>query len=86
MCLEWFCFPKIKVFIDDNVVVVEGVWHPINTLIMFVSVYAPQSIRDKRNLWLKLILMIKKWNKIVVLMRDFNEVCEVADRFGSVFN
>lgn len=52
---------------------------------MFVSVYAPQSIRDKHNLWLKLLLMTKKWNKMV-LMGDFNKACKAVDRFGSILN
>nr|KAJ0194700.1 hypothetical protein LSAT_V11C700351780 [Lactuca sativa] len=63
-----FVFQKIKVFSDENFVAVEGVWHPINTLVMFVSSYAPQSIKDKRNLWLKLLLLIKKWNTTVLFM------------------
>lgn len=79
-------YKKSKVLCCDNYVVVEGVWMPMNTPLMFVSVYAPQSLSDKRLLWSSLLDIIQRWDAAIVLMGDFNEVREQAERFGSVFN
>nr|GEW70956.1 RNA-directed DNA polymerase, eukaryota, reverse transcriptase zinc-binding domain protein [Tanacetum cinerariifolium] len=37
-------------------------------------------------LWDYLSLVMENWNGEVIIMRDFNEVCKKAKRFGSVFN
>nr|GEV53902.1 RNA-directed DNA polymerase, eukaryota [Tanacetum cinerariifolium] len=79
-------YQKSKVFCCDNYVVVEGVWLPTNTPLMFVSVYAPQSLSEKRILWSSLLAITRRWDAAIILMGDFNEVGEQAERFGSVFH
>ncbi|GJW10169.1 hypothetical protein Tco_1575996 [Tanacetum coccineum] len=37
-------------------------------------------------LWDYLSLVISNWEGEVVIMRDFNEVCDKRERFGSVFS
>ena len=53
---------------------------------MWIAVYAPQSLSKKIVLWSVLSNLIANSDGIMVAMRDFNEVREVGERFGSSFN
>ncbi|GJZ38058.1 putative RNA-directed DNA polymerase, eukaryota, reverse transcriptase zinc-binding domain protein, partial [Tanacetum coccineum] len=64
----------------------EGLWIPKNVRIMWVVVYAPQSLSCKIALWSSLASFISNWNGISVVMGDFNEVRFASERFGSIFN
>ena len=79
-------FQCSKVISFDNYVVVEGIWVASNTPVMFISVYAPQPLVEKRRLWNSLLVRIRSWDAPVVVMGDFNEVREAAERYGSVFH
>ncbi|PWA34615.1 RNA-directed DNA polymerase, eukaryota, Reverse transcriptase zinc-binding domain protein [Artemisia annua] len=53
---------------------------------MWIAVYAPQALSCKIALWSTLANLITKWDGVLVAMRDFNEVREAGERFGSFFN
>ena len=50
-----------------------------------ISVYAPQSITDKRSLWSYITSLITRWNGECMVMGDFNEVRNEGERLGSIF-
>ncbi|GJU41066.1 putative RNA-directed DNA polymerase, eukaryota, reverse transcriptase zinc-binding domain protein [Tanacetum coccineum] len=64
----------------------RGTWLQNGLKIMFIAVYAPQDMASKIILWSNLSQLISKWDGIALTMGDFNEVREVGDRFGSVYN
>nr|GEW22148.1 RNA-directed DNA polymerase, eukaryota [Tanacetum cinerariifolium] len=64
---------------------VEGTWMSTNTNLLFMSIYAPQDISRKRQIWLYVSGMINRWNGEVLVMRDFTEVRYAYERFGSIF-
>lgn len=49
------------------------------------NVYAPQSISDKRKLWLDLSNLIKSRYVMWILMGDFNAVRRRDERLNSIF-
>nr|GEX74003.1 RNA-directed DNA polymerase, eukaryota [Tanacetum cinerariifolium] len=42
--------------------------------------------KRKKMLWDYLSFVIRNWDGEVVIMGDFNEVCDISERFGSIFN
>nr|GEV55876.1 RNA-directed DNA polymerase, eukaryota [Tanacetum cinerariifolium] len=54
--------------------------------ILIISVYAPQDLSEKKMLWDYLSFVIGNWDGEDVIMGDFNEVCDISERFGSIFN
>ncbi|GJS19477.1 RNA-directed DNA polymerase, eukaryota [Tanacetum coccineum] len=54
--------------------------------LLVISIYAPQELSEKRDLWNYLQSFISRWNGETVLMGDFKEVRSERKRFGSVFN
>ncbi|GKC17607.1 RNA-directed DNA polymerase, eukaryota, partial [Tanacetum coccineum] len=64
----------------------RGTWLQNGIKIMFIAVYAPQDMASKIILWSNLSQLISKWDGIALTMGDLNEVREVGDRFGSVYN
>nr|GEW74671.1 hypothetical protein [Tanacetum cinerariifolium] len=79
-------FGKDHHIISDNFVAIYGTWKPTRSKILFISVYAPQSIPDKRLLWSYLSSIISQWDGDCIVMRDFNEVRYVEEQMGSLFN
>ncbi|GKE31159.1 RNA-directed DNA polymerase, eukaryota, partial [Tanacetum coccineum] len=63
-----------------------GTWVPSGMKMLIVSVYAPQEFKEKRMLWDYLCTVVRNWDGQVVIMGDFNEVRDVSERFGSIFN
>nr|GEV36290.1 retrovirus-related Pol polyprotein from transposon TNT 1-94 [Tanacetum cinerariifolium] len=63
-----------------------GTWVPSGMKMLIVSVYAPQEFKEKKMLWDYLRSVVSNWDGQVVIMGDFNEVCDISERFGSVFN
>nr|GEZ44336.1 RNA-directed DNA polymerase, eukaryota [Tanacetum cinerariifolium] len=57
-----------------------------NVKILLVSIYAPQQLAYKRDLWEYMSTLIGRWNGEVILMGDFNKVRFRDERRGSVFN
>ncbi|GKB77384.1 RNA-directed DNA polymerase, eukaryota [Tanacetum coccineum] len=59
---------------------------PSSTRLLVISIYAPQELSEKRDLWNYLQSFISRWDGETVLMGDFNEVRSERERFGYVFN
>ncbi|GKA26171.1 RNA-directed DNA polymerase, eukaryota [Tanacetum coccineum] len=79
-------FVKEHVSKSDYFVAIMGTWIPSSTRLLVISIYAPQELSEKRDLWNYLQSFISRWDGETVLMGDFNEVRSERERFGSVFN
>ncbi|XP_023768544.1 uncharacterized protein LOC111917117 [Lactuca sativa] len=79
-----FGFEDIEVT-DRHFLVIYG--HCCGSGIEFAiaNVYAPQSISDKRKLWLDLSNLIKSRDVMWILMGDFNAVRKRDERLNSIF-
>ncbi|GKA90830.1 RNA-directed DNA polymerase, eukaryota [Tanacetum coccineum] len=86
------CVWDPRLFVKDNVsssdyfLAARGTWIPTSTKLLIISVYAPQELTEKRELWDYLRLMIDRWNGEYIILGDFNEVRSENKRFGSSFN
>nr|GFA51416.1 RNA-directed DNA polymerase, eukaryota [Tanacetum cinerariifolium] len=63
-----------------------GTWAPTSSKLLIISVYAPQELNERRDLWDYLRTFIDRWEGDTVIMGDFNEVRSEHERFGSTFN
>ncbi|GJX92507.1 RNA-directed DNA polymerase, eukaryota, reverse transcriptase zinc-binding domain protein [Tanacetum coccineum] len=54
--------------------------------VMFVSIYAPQDISEKKSLWEYITHIIDTWDGECIILGDFNEVRSKQERFGTIFN
>ncbi|GJY67593.1 RNA-directed DNA polymerase, eukaryota [Tanacetum coccineum] len=79
-------FHKEHHIISDNFVALYGTWIPNKVKLLVISVYAPQSVPNKRVLWNYISSLITRWNGESMVMGDFNEVRRMEERWGSVFN
>ncbi|GKA06353.1 RNA-directed DNA polymerase, eukaryota [Tanacetum coccineum] len=79
-------FSKSNHVVSDNFVAVYGNWIPNNMDLLIISVYAPQSIVEKRTLWNFISSLISRWNGEYMVFGDFNEVRFERERMGSIFN
>nr|GEY69866.1 RNA-directed DNA polymerase, eukaryota [Tanacetum cinerariifolium] len=84
-CLHrtWF---KEQVFNCDYFIALMGTWAPTSSKLLIKSVYAPQELNERRDLWDFLRTFIDRWEGDTVIMSDFNEVRSEHKRFGSMFN
>nr|GEU75016.1 RNA-directed DNA polymerase, eukaryota [Tanacetum cinerariifolium] len=79
-------FSKESVTVSDSFVAVCGTWISSSLKLMFISVYAPQDISERRSLWDYINHMINSWDGECIILGDFNEVRSENERFGSSFN
>nr|GFA12740.1 nucleotide-binding alpha-beta plait domain-containing protein [Tanacetum cinerariifolium] len=79
-------FQKINDTVSDYFIMVRGVWVSSGKRLLIISVYAPQDLSKKKMLWHYLSFVIGNWDGEVVIMGDFNEVRDISERFGSIFN
>ncbi|GJS58640.1 RNA-directed DNA polymerase, eukaryota [Tanacetum coccineum] len=79
-------FVKEQVSTCDYFVALMGTWAPTSSKLLIISVYAPQELNERRNLWDYLRTIIDRWEGDTVIMGDFNEVRSKHERFGSTFN
>nr|GEV36064.1 RNA-directed DNA polymerase, eukaryota [Tanacetum cinerariifolium] len=79
-------FKKLNATVSNYFVMVRGNWLSNGKLILFIAVYAPQELSEKKMLWDYLSYVIANWNGEVIIMGDFNEVRNKNERFGSLFN
>nr|GFB64735.1 RNA-directed DNA polymerase, eukaryota [Tanacetum cinerariifolium] len=79
-------FDKDNATISDYFMVVRGTWISTATKVMFVSIYAPQDISEKRYLWEYITHIIDSWDGECIILGDFNEVRSKHERFGTIFN
>ncbi|GJR17111.1 RNA-directed DNA polymerase, eukaryota [Tanacetum coccineum] len=70
----------------DYFVALMGTWAPTSSKLLIISVYAPQELNERRDLWDYLRTIIDRWEGDTVIMGDFNEVRSEHERFGSTFN
>nr|GEW85311.1 RNA-directed DNA polymerase, eukaryota [Tanacetum cinerariifolium] len=77
---------KKQVSTCDYFVALMGTWAPTSSKLLIISVYAPQELNERRDLWDYLRTFIDRWEGDTVLMGDFNEVRSAHERFGSTFN
>ncbi|GJU70252.1 RNA-directed DNA polymerase, eukaryota [Tanacetum coccineum] len=63
-----------------------GTWIPTSTKLLIISIYAPQKLSEKRELWDFIHNMVERWEGEAVIMGDFNEVRTEHERFGTSFN
>ncbi|GJX14027.1 RNA-directed DNA polymerase, eukaryota [Tanacetum coccineum] len=75
LCVWDSCvFIKDHVLKSDYFVAIMGTWVPTSTKLLIISVYAPQELTEKRDLWNYLRSLIDRWDGETVIMGDFNEV------------
>ncbi|GJV11444.1 RNA-directed DNA polymerase, eukaryota [Tanacetum coccineum] len=67
-------FVKDHVSTSDYFLAIFGTWTPTASKLLVISVYAPQDMSEKRDLWVYLSSMINRWDGETVVMGDFNEV------------
>ncbi|GKE24381.1 RNA-directed DNA polymerase, eukaryota [Tanacetum coccineum] len=79
-------FLKENHIISDNFLVLYGSWKPNKIKLLVISIYAPQSLAEKRLLWNYISLLISRWGGECIVMGDFNEVRCEDERMGSAFN
>nr|GEV11059.1 RNA-directed DNA polymerase, eukaryota [Tanacetum cinerariifolium] len=70
----------------DYFVALMGTWAPTSSKLLIISVYAPQELNERCDLWDYLRTFIDRWEGDIVIMSDFNEVRSEHERFGSTFN
>ncbi|GKC91060.1 RNA-directed DNA polymerase, eukaryota, partial [Tanacetum coccineum] len=63
-----------------------GIWISYDVRIMWIAVYAPQSLHGKITLWSSLTNLISNWDGILFALGDFNVVKKAGERFGLIFN
>ncbi|GJY75063.1 RNA-directed DNA polymerase, eukaryota [Tanacetum coccineum] len=84
------CIWDPNMFIKDHVssldYFVMGTWTPSSTKLLIISVYAPQELSEKRDLWEYISSLINRWDGKTMILGDFNEVRTEQERFGSNFN
>ena len=79
-------FIKEKVFVHENYVAVLGVWVGKNVKALMVSVYFPQELALKKQVWDSLLRLFTKVEGEIILMGDFNAVRDHSERLGTTFN
>ncbi|GJT01054.1 RNA-directed DNA polymerase, eukaryota [Tanacetum coccineum] len=71
---------------SDYFVALMGLESRLSTKLLIISIYAPQELSEKRDLWEYLCILITRWDGETIIMGDFNEVRSEKERFGSNFN
>ncbi|GJT60110.1 RNA-directed DNA polymerase, eukaryota [Tanacetum coccineum] len=73
-------FKKWNATVSDYFVMVRGEWISNGKKLLIISVYAPQELAEKKSLWDYLQLVTSNWNGEVIILGDFNEVCNKDER------
>ena len=79
-------FQKHHHIISDNFVALYGMWIPKKIQILIISIYAPQPVTAKRQLWDYIASLISQWRGDGIVLGDFNEVRHEEERWGSTFH
>nr|GEU74951.1 RNA-directed DNA polymerase, eukaryota [Tanacetum cinerariifolium] len=79
-------FVKEQVSTCDYFVALMGTWAPTSSKLLIISIYDPQELNERRDLWDYLRMFIDRWEGDTVIMSDFNEVRLEHERFGFTFN
>nr|GEW51192.1 RNA-directed DNA polymerase, eukaryota [Tanacetum cinerariifolium] len=78
-------FVKEQVYTCDYFVALMGTWAPTSSKLLIISVYAPQELNERRDLWDYLRTFIDRWEGDTVIMGNFNEVRSEHEMFGYAF-
>ncbi|GJS81135.1 RNA-directed DNA polymerase, eukaryota [Tanacetum coccineum] len=73
-------FVKEHVSTCDYFIALMGTWTPTSSKLLIISVYAPQELNERRDLWDYLRTLIGRWEGDTVIMGDFNEVRSEHER------
>nr|GEW57570.1 RNA-directed DNA polymerase, eukaryota [Tanacetum cinerariifolium] len=73
-------FVKEQVSTCDYFVDLMGTWAPTSSKLFIISVYAPQELNERRDLWDYLRTFIDRWEGDTVIIGDFNEVRSEHER------
>ncbi|GKD05078.1 RNA-directed DNA polymerase, eukaryota, partial [Tanacetum coccineum] len=73
-------FVNEQVSTCDYFVDLMGTWAPTSSKLLIISVYAPQELNERRDLWDYLRMIIDRWEGDTVIMGDFNEVRSKLER------
>nr|GEW95462.1 hypothetical protein [Tanacetum cinerariifolium] len=65
---------------------INGKWLAIDSELLFMSVYSPQDMPHKRQLWAYMTGIINHWHGDVVIMGDFNKACFTSKQHGFIFH
>ncbi|GKA91191.1 RNA-directed DNA polymerase, eukaryota [Tanacetum coccineum] len=79
-------FIKQHVSSSDYFLAIMGTWTPTSIKLLVISIYAPQDLSKKKELWDYVCSLVDRWDGEIVIMGDFNEVRTEHVRFGSIFN
>ncbi|GKF25673.1 cytochrome P450, partial [Tanacetum coccineum] len=70
----------------DGFLAIVGNWYNINIHCLIIIVYAPQDQRRKRKLWKDITQLILIHNNLTIVLGDFNEVRNVDEQKGTMFD
>ncbi|GJY74773.1 RNA-directed DNA polymerase, eukaryota [Tanacetum coccineum] len=70
----------IKDLWGNQIFALMGTWAPTSSKLLIISVYAPQELNERRDLWDYLRTIIDRWEGDTVIMGDFNEVRSEHER------
>ncbi|GKB52678.1 retrovirus-related pol polyprotein from transposon TNT 1-94 [Tanacetum coccineum] len=80
------CVWEPNLFIKENIIAYDyflaimGTWIPTSTRLLIISVYAPQELTEKWQLWEYLSSLINRWYEECVILGNFNEVRTEQER------
>ncbi|PWA43470.1 endonuclease/exonuclease/phosphatase family protein [Artemisia annua] len=79
-------FRKHRAIVDeDGFLAIYGEWSNMGIACLMIIVYAPQDISKKCALWDRLCNLILSFHAMVIVLGDFNEVCNENERLGTLF-
>nr|GEX91986.1 RNA-directed DNA polymerase, eukaryota [Tanacetum cinerariifolium] len=76
-------FVKEQVSTCDYFVALMGTWAKTSSKLLIISVYTPQELNKRHNLWDYLRTFIDRWEGDTMIMGDFNEVRSEHESFIS---
>ncbi|GKC71417.1 RNA-directed DNA polymerase, eukaryota, partial [Tanacetum coccineum] len=79
-------FNVTRTILNDNLLIVEGVWVTSKLKCYMINVYAPQEERKKQALWNSILLFMQQNSGMYIVFGDFNVVRNESERIGSNFN
>ncbi|GJT85019.1 RNA-directed DNA polymerase, eukaryota, partial [Tanacetum coccineum] len=77
-------FVKEQVSTCDYFVALMGTWALTSSKLLIISVYAPQELNERRDLWDYLHTIIDRWEGDTVIMGDFNESLNIVEPNGLI--
>nr|XP_043616057.1 uncharacterized protein LOC122587973 [Erigeron canadensis] len=79
-------FCKIDCVKDRNFMLIKGRIKGCEEMVYVMNVYAPQKVREKRDLWSRIAEIKERNDGLWFLIADFNAVRVQEERYGSALN